>query len=381
MKEAITVSALNRYAKALIESDEVLSQVWVEGEISGFKLHSPSGHMYFTLKDAGASVPAVMFNAYASRLRFIVKDGMYVTARCKVSLYERDGKFQLYVEDLVPMGKGSLQQQLEELKERLSKEGLFAAERKRPLVRFPKHIGVITSSGAAALQDIINVISRRYPFVKLTLFSANVQGQLAAATIINAIKSVNAREDIDEVIIARGGGSKEDLFIFNNEEIVRAAATLRVPFISAVGHEVDFTLLDFVADVRAATPSVAAEIAVPDCIELFEGMARNYEYIKAACKERIENAFRLTEEYREELLNLKSDVISANKEKLARKSEMLESLNPAAVLTRGYAGIVKGDKTVGSVKSLAAGDEVIIQFSDGRAVCDVKSVKEGNYGF
>ncbi|NLC79431.1 MAG: exodeoxyribonuclease VII large subunit, partial [Ruminococcaceae bacterium] len=141
MKEAITVSALNRYAKALIESDEVLSQVWVEGEISGFKLHSPSGHMYFTLKDAGASVPAVMFNAYASRLRFIVKDGMYVTARCKVSLYERDGKFQLYVEDLVPMGKGSLQQQLEELKERLSKEGLFAAERKRPLVRFPKHIG------------------------------------------------------------------------------------------------------------------------------------------------------------------------------------------------------------------------------------------------
>ena len=381
MKESITVSALNRYAKALIESDEVLSQVWVEGEISGYKLHAASGHMYFTLKDEHASVPAVMFNAYASKLRFVVKDGMYVTAHCKVSLYERDGKFQLYVEDLTPMGKGSLQQQLEALKEKLFSEGLFSSERKRPLVRFPKHIGVITSSGAAALQDIINVISRRYPFVKLSIFSANVQGQLAAASIINAIAAVNARDDIDEIIIARGGGSKEDLFIFNNEELVRAAATLKVPFISAVGHEVDFTLVDFVADVRAATPSAAAEIAVPDSIELFEKALGNFEYIKSACYRNISEAHEQLKDIREELCDIKHDVIKRRNEELLRKIELLDSLNPARVLSRGYAAIFKDKISIGSAKLLSAGDEVKLQFNDGFAVCDVKEINGGRYEF
>ncbi len=381
MKESITVSALNRYAKALIESDEVLSQVWVEGEISGFKLHSASGHMYFTLKDEHSSVPAVMFNAYASRLRFVVKDGMYVTARCKVSLYERDGKFQLYVEDLTPMGKGTIQQQLEALKDKLFAEGLFSQERKRPLLRFPKHIGIITSSGAAALQDIINVISRRYPFVKLTLFSANVQGQLAAASIVRAISEINSRNDIDEVIIARGGGSKEDLFIFNSEELVRAAADLKVPFISAVGHEVDFTLIDFVADVRAATPSAAAEIAVPDCSELFDRALDNYEYIKDECINKLHDSIALLNEQKLAFVDLKKEYLEQKSDKLERLSLLLDTLNPARVLSRGYTQIIKNESFVGSIKELSAGDEITVRFNDGIAVCDVKKTGDEGYDF
>ena len=379
MKESITVSALNRYTKTLIESDEVLSQVWVEGEISGFKLHNASGHMYFTLKDSEASVPAVMFNSYASKLRFVVKDGMYVVARCKVSLYERDGRFQLYVEDITPKGEGTLSQQLEALKAKLQGEGLFSQERKRPLVRFPKNIGIITSSGAAALKDVINVISRRYPFVKLTVFSSNVQGQLAQRTIIKAINRVNARYDIDEVIITRGGGSKEDLFIFNSEELVRAASTLKVPFISAVGHEVDFTLLDLVADLRAATPSVAAELAVPNIEEMVEAVSNSFSYIQSICVGRIEEERKNISNIKQALLTATQDTEKSKCEKLSNINAMINSLNPANVLSRGYAGIYKNGKSVASARELFRDDTITVLFNDGRAECDVTSVKEEKY--
>ncbi len=377
MRESITVSALNRYAKALIESDEILSQVWVEGEISGLKLHRASGHMYFSLKDESSSVAAVMWSSNAAKLRFVVKDGMYVVARCKVSLYERDGRFQLYIDDLIPKGVGTIQQQLEALKSKLAAEGLFGEERKRPLVRFPKHIGVITSPGAAALQDIINVTARRYPFVKLTLFPATVQGQLAVGSIVAAIREVNRREDIDEVIIARGGGSKEDLFYFSSEEIVRAAAQLRVPFISAVGHEVDFTLLDFVADARAATPSVAAELAVPDAAELFEKIRSNYATALYYTKSRVENGRAAWDENRESLQTAHSALLKNAAFRLSHITQVLHSLDPANVLARGYAGVYKNGAPVTSAAQLAAGDRIDLRLRDGAAVCEVTEMKNG----
>ncbi|MEA5051329.1 MAG: exodeoxyribonuclease VII large subunit [Oscillospiraceae bacterium] len=380
MHESITVSALNRYAKALLETDEVLSQIWVEGEISGLKIHQASGHMYFALKDAQASVAAVMWSSSAARLRFVVKDGMYVVARCKVSLYERDGRFQLYVDDLVPMGVGTAQQQLDALRDKLSKEGLFSAERKRPLVRFPKRIAVITSPGAAALQDIINVTARRYPFVKLLLFPAAVQGQLAVRTIVEAIEAVCRRSDIDEVIIARGGGSKEDLYYFNSEEIVRAAAKLPVPFISAVGHEVDTTLLDYAADARAATPSVAAELAVPDAAQLLA----HAQACAALCGEA---ADRICARASEDCAASWNAAAAANaaflreqNRRLAHTQEMLDSLNPARVLSRGYAGVYKDGRAVSDIAQLSPGDDIRLALGGGTADCTVCSVKEGYDG-
>ena len=267
MAEVISVSALNRYVKTLLDANDLLFDLALRGEIANFVQNARSGHCYFSLRDETASVKAVMFRSDARRLGFRPEEGMKVVVRCRVTLYERDGAFQVYVNDMFPDGIGSAQLAFEQLKAKLDQEGLFAPEHKKPLPQFPRCIGLVTSKTGAALQDIRNVIGRRWPAVKLLLCPVNVQGFEAADEIAAAIDRLDKSGRVDEIIVARGGGSREDLWVFNAERIARAAYRCKTPLISAIGHEIDFTILDFVADQRAPTPSAAAELAVPDRAE------------------------------------------------------------------------------------------------------------------
>lgn len=372
MSESITVSALNRYVKILLESDEVLSQIWVEGEIGGFRVHGSSGHAYFSLGEGGASVRCVMFRESVERVRFVVEDGMYAVLRCRVSLYERDGSFQLYVDDIMPKGAGAARQELDRLREQLEKEGLFSPERKRPLPAFPKNIAVVTSASGAALHDIITVARRRNPLVKLTLFPVNVQGQLAVGNICEAVSKINIGGDIDMAIIARGGGSAEDLWYFNAEKLVRAASTLNVPFISAVGHETDWTLLDYAADERAPTPSAAAERAVPEIETIMNYMSVRVAESYAAALYKIENADELMVSLRESA-HIRANGIIENAERgLVRARETAEALDPARVLARGYAlAFDNAGGAITSAEQTENGDIIEIALRDGALECTV----------
>ena len=267
MAEVITVSALNRYVKTLLDANDALFDLALRGEIANFVQNARSGHCYFSLRDDVCSVKAVMFRTDARHLAFRPEEGMRVVVRCRATLYERDGAFQLYVNDMFPDGIGTAQLALEQLKAKLEQEGLFALEHKKPLPAFPKCIGVVTSKTGAALQDIRNVLTRRWPSVRLLLCPVTVQGFEAAQQVADAIKKLDQRKEVDEIIVARGGGSREDLWVFNAEMIARAAYRCKKPLISAIGHEIDYTILDFVADCRAPTPSAAAELAVPDRAE------------------------------------------------------------------------------------------------------------------
>lgn len=268
MAEMITVSALNRYVRSLLDSDRFLSGIAIKGEIANFTHHYKSGHFYFSLRDDAASVKAVMFRQDARRLAFTPQEGMRVIVRCRVSLYETTGAFQIYVQDMFPDGIGAAQMAFEQLKARLEQEGLFRPEAKQPIPACPRCIGVVTSETGAALQDIRNVLSRRWPLTKLLLAPVNVQGDQAAAQVARGIQALDRSGKVDVIIVARGGGSREDLWVFNDESIARAAYGCKTPLISAVGHEIDFTILDFVADLRAPTPSAAAELATPDRREI-----------------------------------------------------------------------------------------------------------------
>lgn len=262
-----SIKDLTRYVKMKLESDSLLQDVWVRGEISNFTRHS-SGHLYFTLKDKDSRIKAVMFAAQASRMQFMPKDGTRVIARGSVAVYERDGQYQFYAVSMQPDGIGSLYLAYEQLKRKLEDEGLFAAERKRPIPGFPKAIGVITSPTGAAVRDIIITLQRRYPSIPVLLYPVSVQGTGAAPSIVKAIRTMNERRETDVLIVGRGGGSLEELWAFNEEAVARAIAASSIPVISAVGHETDFTISDFVADLRAATPTAAAELAVPHRLEL-----------------------------------------------------------------------------------------------------------------
>ena len=263
MAEVISVTALNRYVKALLDGSDLLFDLALRGEVANFVRNTKSGHCYFTLRDSQCSVKAVMFRSDAQRLAFRPQEGMRVVVRCRVSLYEVSGTYQVYVNAMFPDGVGEAQLALEQLKARLQAEGLFAPERKKPLPAYPERIGLVTSRSGAALQDIKNVMSRRWPAARLLLCPVNVQGFEAAGQIAEAIALLD-RSGVDEIIVARGGGSREDLWVFNAEVIARAAYRCKTPLISAIGHEIDYTILDFVADCRAPTPSAAAELAVPD---------------------------------------------------------------------------------------------------------------------
>ncbi|MDF2680740.1 MAG: exodeoxyribonuclease large subunit [Brevibacillus sp.] len=286
IQDILSVSDLNRYIKMVLEKDSRLQDVWVRGEISNFTHHS-SGHMYFTLKDKQSRIKVVMFGSYNRFLRFLPKDGTKAIVRGSISAFERDGAYQLYAKEMQPDGLGSLYLAFEQLKEKLALEGLFAAERKRPLPRFPKRVGVVTSPTGAAIRDICTTIRRRYPQAEIVLAPAVVQGVEAPASIISAIRIINQQTDIDVLIVGRGGGSIEELWAFNDEKVARAIAASIIPVISAVGHETDVTIADFVADVHAATPTAAAELAVPHYLEWVERVKQFDARIQRAVHNRI----------------------------------------------------------------------------------------------
>ena len=279
MAEVITPSALNRYVKRLLDADDALFDLALRGEIANFVQNARSGHCYFSLRDEEASVKAVMFRTEARRLAFRPEEGMRVVVRCRVTLYERDGAYQVYVNEMFPDGIGAAQLAFEQLKQKLAQEGLFDDAHKKPLPAYPRCIGLVTSKTGAALQDIRNVIGRRWPAARLLLCPVSVQGFAAAKEVAAAITRLDQSGLVDEIIVARGGGSREDLWVFNAEVIARAAFRCKTPLISAIGHEIDFTILDFVADRRAPTPSAAAELAVPDRAALLRSLAELEENI------------------------------------------------------------------------------------------------------
>lgn len=360
MANIIKVSALNAYVKSLLDSDPVLTDIAIQGEIANFVHHYKSGHYYFSLRDERASVKAVMFSRDARRLAFTPQEGMHVLVRCRVSLFERDGAFQVYAEDMFPDGIGSAQMAFEQLKQRLQNEGLFLAEHKKALPQYPRCVGLVTSKTGAALQDILNVAGRRWPAAKFLLAPVNVQGQEAATQIACAIRALDESERCDVMIVARGGGSREDLWVFNSEIIARAAYDCKTPLVSAVGHEIDFTILDFVADLRAPTPSAAAELVVPDRQELqykiynlqqniHNNMQRRWllwynEYNQVASESNLEKMRRCYEKKRdgltqccEQLQQAVSNLYGHKCTALAHCAKLAHSLSPYQVLARGYA--------------------------------------------
>ena len=401
MAEVITVSALNRYVKTLLDANDILFDLALRGEIANFVQNARSGHCYFTLRDEASSVKAVMFRTDARRLAFRPEEGMRVVVRCRATLYERDGAFQLYVNDMFPDGIGAAQLALEQLKARLEKEGLFDAEHKKPLPAFPKCIGVVTSKTGAALQDIRNVIARRWPSVRLLLGPVTVQGFEAAQQVAAAIRTLDQRKEVDEIIVARGGGSREDLWVFNAEIIARAAYRCKKPLISAIGHEIDYTLLDFVADRRAPTPSAAAEFAVPDRAEQMRILQDLQQNIRKNMQKRFDLCYNSLEQYNfvleqssarrnwqkksGELQQMQQDVqhemcrqLQSAQQELQHAAVLASSLNPYKVLARGYAMITAPDGTILSPADLRLEKTIYVRGASNRAKCHVEAVEEIN---
>lgn len=386
--QPFSVSELNGYIKNLLDADRTLSSVTVKGEISNFKYHS-SGHLYFSLKDEDGQIRAVMFRSSAARLKFMPESGMKVIAHGSVSVYPRDGSYQMYVTSMQPDGIGALYLAYEQLKERLSSEGLFDESHKLPLPRVPKRVGVITSPTGAAVRDIINVIGRRFPMADIYLYPALVQGEGAEETLIQAVDYFDRSRLADVVIIGRGGGSIEDLWAFNSERLARRIYSATVPIISAVGHETDFTICDFVSDLRAPTPSAAAELAVPDVRELIIFIdsaerraisALGYKLSSArdrlsalAAKCSADAMHRMIGERRERVAycldrakKAENDILAFAKNAFMLKCGKLEVLNPISVLSRGYAIAERGGVAIKDSKMLGVGDEVSVRLSEGR---------------
>lgn len=399
----LPVHQVNEYIKTMMDRDPVLRQVWVQGEISNFKLHS-SGHMYFTLKDEKGKIRCVLFRYYRNYLDFLPADGMRVIAKGNVSVFCRDGQYQLYVEAMERDGLGKLYAAFEALKEKLKSEGLFDPKFKKPLPAFPKKIGVITSSTGAAVRDIIKVVKKRNPYVDILVIPVLVQGEAAKEQICAALDYVNTRDDIDVVIVGRGGGSIEELWAFNEEELARAIFRCRIPVISAVGHETDFTISDFVADVRAATPSAAGEIAVPEIDGIKNMLDRLKKDLndalnlqiqqKQSALDRLSNSFvmkypeRLLQKYiqqldyeKEKLDGAINRIIDMKAENLGRMMTSLEALNPLSVLMRGFAVALDKDtkEIIPSIEALEKRKQILLRMRDGSAICDIaKIIKENN---
>lgn len=394
-EQAFSVTQLNEYVKMLIDSDEILQTAAVCGEISNFKHHYATGHLYFTLKDERSAVKCVMFARDAARLKFEPDNGMTVTAWGRVSVFPRDGAYQLYVGFMSPSGLGEQYYAFEMLKQKLASEGLFDASRKKKIPKFPKKIGIITSPTGAAVRDLFNVLTRRWPIVEIELFPALVQGSGAAASLKKGIEYFDSKDDIDVVIIGRGGGSGEDLSAFNDEALARSIAASRVPVISAVGHEIDVSISDYVADLRAPTPSAAAELAVPDMQEYNAILSSHLGRIKGIVSRKIEfgesrlktlsgsSVLRSPEKYfdikfteldhlAERLGDKYDDIIKTNSSKFLSLVAKLDALSPLSVLSRGYSITNKGDKAVSSVAEISSGDDLTLIFNDGKVDVKVK---------
>ena len=396
----LTVGELTRYVKMLMDNDALLSAVSVQGEISNLKYHS-SGHLYFTLKDGEAEISAVMFRSAAMNLKMVARDGMQVVAFGRVSVYEKSGKCQLYVSAMLDNGIGALQLEYERLKKQFEAEGLFDKDKKRPIPRFPKCIGIITSPTGAAVRDMINVTGRRWPSAKILLYPALVQGEQAPASLCAGLDLLNATEACDVIIIGRGGGSIEDLWAFNNESVVRRVASSETPIISAVGHETDFTLCDFAADLRAPTPSAAAELAVPDRDEIRIRLDEIFGRVEGlilrtvnAKRERLLNTSnrlellspsgRLALE-KKELASKRTAleqgmerIITKRREALSVASARLVATNPLALLARGYSYTQRDGAVVSSVEQVSSGDVIDIRFADGSATAEIITVNKSN---
>ncbi len=396
--DAFTVSELNNYIKNIFESNRTLSAVSVKGEISNFTNHR-SGHLYFSLKDEDGQIRAVMFRQSAARLKFMPESGMKVIVHGAVSVYARDGSYQMYVSSMQPDGIGALYLAYEQLKAKLSLEGLFDTAHKRALPKLPSKIGVITSPTGAAVKDILNVTKRRYPLADVYIYPALVQGEGAVSTLIAGIDFFDRSGFADVVIIGRGGGSIEDLWAFNDEALARRIFAAKVPIISAVGHETDFTICDFVSDLRAPTPSAAAELAVPDVRELKmsvigmeERAAFSLNSIYERARTRFENAssknpceliFRFLDNYKkdtsfllEKSTRLINETLANYKSSLAINAEKANAMSPLSILGRGYSIAFSGKKPVSSLKDVNAGDTITVRVTDGEISAVVGDIKE-----
>ena len=396
-RQIFTIEQVNNYVKSLMDNDPLLQDLWIRGEISNFKRHS-SGHMYFTLKDNQARIKCVFFKYYGESLNFIPSDGMSVLVRGNISLYSKDGQYQLYVRYMEKDGIGELYAAFETLKNKLREEGLFRQEYKKPLPAYPKRIAIITSHTGAAVHDVIKVISKRNPTVDILIIPVMVQGEYAKDQISAAINYANTREDIDILIVGRGGGSIEELWAFNEEKVARAIFSSRIPVISAVGHETDFTIADLVADVRAATPSAAGEIAVTEISNIYETLnilnRRLQDSITHKLKDldnylnNLSNSYVLKYPERwfaaydqrldyamEKIRANMTNVMSTKSDRFDRAVSYLEILNPLSIMMRGFSivtDIEKGD-IIRSIDQLHENMKVKIHLTDGNATCNITS--------
>lgn len=392
---ALTVSQVNFFIKSLLESDGRVNDILVTGEISNFTDHYRSGHLYFSLKDEKSVLKSVMFAGSARRLKFRPADGMKVIVRGRISVYEPSGQYQLYAEEMQPDGLGALSIAFEQLKARLGQEGLFDAERKRPLPRYPRRIGVITSPTGAAVRDILQITARRWPVAEIVFCPALVQGDGAPAQLIAAVREMNLQNACDVIILGRGGGSLEDLWAFNDEGLARAVAASGIPVVSAVGHETDFTICDFAADLRAPTPSAAAELATPDIGEEKQRLRAYRDYFLersekdvAALRQKLDTLAQdsplgkpelFLEPQRQDLGFLFGRLMGAGAEKLNRcrndlalTAEKLDALSPLKVLSRGYSVVTdQGGTPVMNAQELSPGDRVFLRFASGKATAEI----------
>ncbi len=387
MTGVYTVSQLNRYISFKLKEDKILKGILIRGEISNFTRHAKSGHLYFTLKDGESSVKAVMFNNAASRLMFFPQSGMAVIISANVQVYERDGVYQLYVNDMQPDGIGALYIAYEQLKDRLAEEGIFDDENKKMLPRFPKRIGIATSTDAAALQDMLNIISRRYPIAEVAIYPCLVQGADAPDSICAALRAADKSEN-DVIILGRGGGSLEDLMAFNSESVARAIYCCKTPIVSAVGHETDTTIADYAADLRAPTPSAAAELVVPELSALNAFLKSSESKLEKIIKEKstlmrvqLENREKLLnslephnritalenilEEHRKHMYMILKNRLKLGYAQLDSRLAALDNLSPTKIMTRGYSLVYKADWLVHSASELKSGDDICVKLADG----------------
>ncbi len=394
---ALTVTQVNTYIKAILDENVHLKNIYITGEISNFLHYFRSGHMYFTLKDENSQLKAVMFSSNAGRLKFKPNDGMKVLCRGRISVYDKEGNYQLYVDDMQPDGIGTLAIAFEQLKEKLSKEGLFDDACKKTIPKFPRKIGVATSDMGAAIEDIKNITKRRYPIAELVIVPTVVQGDGAPADICKSIDILDSRGDIDVIIVGRGGGSLEDLWAFNTEQVARSVFECNTPIISAVGHETDYTICDFVSDLRAPTPSAAAELAVPDSSALIDYLDNIKNRLSSLLYSKIDKEYQRLDnllintplENMQEYLNRKNDELDVLQTRLSdgfcyfleqrsnefkNKVSRLDALSPLKILSRGYTLASIDGKTVVCVNDINVNDEIDLTFCDGKSKCIVKEV-------
>lgn len=396
----LTVSQVNFFVKSLLESDGRLSDILVTGEISNFTDHYRSGHLYFSLKDEKSVLKAVMFAGSAKRLKFRPSDGMKVIVRGRISVYEPSGQYQMYAEEMQPDGLGALSIAYEQLKARLAQEGLFDEQRKRPLPQYPKRIGVITSPTGTAVRDILQITARRWPLAEIIFCPVLVQGEGAPAQLTEAVREMNRKNACDVILLGRGGGSLEDLWAFNDEELARAVAASRIPVVSAVGHETDYTICDFAADLRAPTPSAAAELATPELREERERLRayhdwflENAEKLIEACRQSVDrlaqdsplgDPARFLEAQKQRLgilfgrmLSEMDDRLSDRRQALSLAAGRLDALSPLKVLARGYSlATDQRGKPLTQAAELSPGDRVFLQFAQGKASAEILETEE-----